>query len=32
MRRSSLVLSLAFLLGCGTGPPGTLTLTVDDLP
>ena len=32
MRRSSLVLSLAFLLGCGTEPPGTLTLTVDDLP
>ena len=32
MRRSSLVLSLAFLLGCGTGPPATLTLTVDDLP
>ncbi len=32
MRRSSLVLSLAFLLGCGTGPLATLTLTVDDLP
>ncbi len=32
MRHSSLVLSLAFLLGCGTEPPGTLTLTVDDLP
>ncbi len=30
MTRSSLVLSLAFLLGCGTGPPGTLT--VEDLP
>ncbi len=32
MTRSSLVLSLAFLLGCGTGPPATLTLTVEDLP
>ena len=32
MRHSSLVLSLAFLLGCGTEPPGTLTLTVEDLP
>jgi len=32
MTRSSLVLSLAFLLGCGTGPPATLTLTVADLP
>ncbi len=32
MRRSSLVLSLAFLLGCGTEPPATLTLTVEDLP
>ena len=32
MRHSSLVLSLAFLLGCGTEPPGTRTLTVEDLP
>ena len=31
MRRSSLVLSLAFLLGCGT-EPGILMLTVEDLP
>ena len=31
MRRSSLVLSLTFLLGCGT-EPGMLTLTVEDLP
>ncbi len=32
MRPSSLLLSLAFLLGCGTEPPATLTLTVEDLP
>ena len=32
MKHSSLVLSLAFLLGCGTEPPGTITLTVEDLP
>ena len=31
MRRSSSVLSLAFLLGCGT-EPGILTLTAEDLP